>query len=141
MSNARSTYFEAFASIMKITLRDNDATDEEKSFLQHFGKKLGVTSSEYFELNDDNMYMEYEIKAPYLYSQRLESLYRITQILHEDDAISKLMKEKWLCRMGIAIGFDPSNIKYVVGKSLDMFTANNVLTLEGYKDGIKNIMM
>ncbi len=141
MSNSRSIYFEAFASIMKITLRDNNATDEEKSLLQHFGRKLGVTSSEYFELIDDNMYMKYEIKAPYLYNQRLESLYRIAQIVHKDDTISKLMKEKWLYRMGIAIGFDPSNIKYVVGKSLDMFNTNKDLTLEDYKDGIKNIMM
>ncbi|TXG39229.1 hypothetical protein [Seonamhaeicola maritimus] len=141
MSISRSTYFEAFASIMKITLRDNNATDEEKSLLQHFGRKLGVTSSEYFELIDDNMFMRYEIEAPYMYNQRLESLYRITKIVYEDVDISKLMKEKWLYRMGIAIGFDPSNIKYVVGKSLDMFNANNGLTLEDYEDGIKNIMM
>ncbi len=140
MSNSRSVYFEAFASIMKITLRDNDATDEEKAFLQHFGKKLGVTSSEYFELIDDNMYMKYEIKAPYLYNQRLESLYKITQIVDVDN-LSKAAKTKWLNRVAIAIGFDPSNVKYIVGKSLDMFNVNNGLTLEDYKDGIKNIMM
>ncbi|MFI1743088.1 hypothetical protein [Thalassobellus sediminis] len=140
MSNSRSIYFEAFASIMKITLRDNNATDEEKSFLQHFGKKIGVTSSEYFELIDGNMYMEYEIKAPYMYNQRLESLYKITQIVHEDN-LSKTTKEKWLKRVATAIGFNPSNVKYVVGKSLDMFNASNNLTLEDYKNGIKNIMM
>ncbi|WP_298551557.1 hypothetical protein [uncultured Algibacter sp.] len=140
MSNSRSIYFEAFASIMKITLRDDNATDEEKVFLQHFGKKLGVTSTEYFELIDDNLYMKYEIKAPYLYNKRLESLYKITQIVDEDN-LSKATKEKWLNRVVIAIGFDPSNVKYVVGKSLDMFNTNKDLTLEEYKDGIKNIMM
>ena len=140
MSDSRSAYFEAFASIMKITLRDNDATDEEKSFLQHFGRKLGVTSAEYFELIDDDMYMKYEITAPYMYNQRLESLFKITQIV-DGDNLPKATKEKWLNRMAIAIGFDPSNVKYVIGKSLDMFNANKNLTLDDFKDGIKNIMM
>lgn len=46
----RSQYFDASVAIMKITLRDGDVTAEEKGFLKGFGRKLGITSSEYFEL-------------------------------------------------------------------------------------------
>ncbi|MDO5979545.1 hypothetical protein [Flavivirga spongiicola] len=138
MEESRSEYFKAYAAIMKITLRDGDASEEEKDFLQSFGKKLGVSSSEYFELVDT--YMEYEITAPYTYNERLESLYKLTEIVYNDDGLNKTLKEKWLKRMAIAIGFDPSNIKYVVAKSFDLFNDTKNLDLKTYKESIKNIM-
>ncbi len=137
---SRSQYFEAYAAIMKITLRDGEVSDDEKSFLQHFGKKLGVTPQEYFELIENDLYMSYDISAPYLYNDRLESLYHISKIVHEDDLTINI-KEKWLKRVAVAIGFDPSNVKYTVGKSIDLFKTHNDLSLETFKDGIKNIMM
>ncbi len=138
MEASRSQYYNAYAAIMKITLRDGDATAEEKDFLQSFGKKLGISSSEYFELVDT--YMEYVITAPYTYNERLESLFKLSEIVDGDDRLNIKYKEKWLKRIAIAIGFDPSNVKYIVAKSLDLFKGSKNLDMETYKEGIKNIM-
>ncbi len=138
MEASRSAYFKAYAAIMKITLRDGDASEGEKDFLQSFGRKLEISSSEYFELVET--YMDYEITAPYTYNQRLESLYKLAKIVYNDGDLSKELKEKWLKRIAIAIGFDPSNIKYVVAKSFDLLRNAKNLDMETYKEGIKSIM-
>lgn len=56
----RSEYYSVLGQIMKITLKDGDATKEEQRVLQAFGKKLGLTSSEYFDLLET--YDRYEVK-------------------------------------------------------------------------------
>ncbi len=131
----KSEYYDAFAAIMKITLRDGNATEEEKHFLQVFGRKLGITESEYFEIKDS--YMNFEIVAPYTHNSRLESFYKIVEIVYNDDSTKAKAKTEWLERMGVALGFNPSNITYIVAKSLDVF--ENEINLESYKEAIKSM--
>lgn len=135
MSESKSTLYNAFAAIAKITLRDGKATQEDKTVLQAFGKKLGITSSEYFEIMDN--YMSYDVVAPYTYQQRLKSLYKITEVVHSNTFIDKHSQAKWLERTAIAIGFNPSNVKYIVSKSLDLFKSN--VDMETFINGIKTL--
>lgn len=54
-------------------------------------------------------------------------------MVYEDGDMPGKIRTKWLERMGKAIGFDPSNVKYIVAKSLDLIKAG--IDLEGYKEG------
>lgn len=134
MSDTNSQYFDAYAAIMKITLRDGDATNEEQQFLQRLGKKLGVTSEEYFELIES--YLRYKITAPYTYDERLESMYRLSEIVYNDEILSNELKENWLQRMGIAIGLDPSYVANIVSKSLEFFKSSQSQKFKDYKSVI-----
>ncbi|WP_298754590.1 hypothetical protein [uncultured Psychroserpens sp.] len=133
--SAKSKYFEAYAAVMKITLRDGDASEEEKGFLQVFGKKIGITSSEYFDISEN--YMSYKIIAPYTFDERKEALYKITEIIYGENLMFNSTRITWLERMAIAMGFDPSNVKDIVAKSLALIREG--CDLESYKDEIKKI--
>ncbi|GGI56984.1 hypothetical protein GCM10011444_12930 [Winogradskyella haliclonae] len=122
---------------MKITLRDEDASNEEKQFLVNFAKRLSITDEEYVTIS--NTYTSHEIKAPHLYEQRLDALYEIVKIVCTEDTLSPESKEIWLKRVGKALGFDPSNVKYIVAKSLDVFADNINVTKEYFMDEVKNL--
>ncbi len=132
---SKSTYYDAFTAIMKITLRDGNVSEEESTFLQVFGKKLGITSSEYIEIKKN--YIEFDIIAPYTYKQRYESLYKVLEIVYNDNTMHGENRIKWLERFAIAIGFDPSNVKYIIAKSIDLFDAGS--DFDTYKEGLDNL--
>lgn len=132
---SKSQYYDAYAAVMKITLRDNNASEEEKQYLQAFGKKLGITDSEYFDIIE--RYMEFEIVAPYTYNSRLENFYTLAKTVNDDNKMTVDVEVKWLERMATAMGFNPSNVKYIVAKSLDLINAGK--DMDAYKEGIKGM--
>lgn len=132
---SKSQYYDAYAAVIKITLRDNNASENEKEYLQAFGKKLGITPKEYFEIIES--YMEFDIVAPYTYNSRLENFYTLTSVVNDDNKMPENDQVKWLERMATAMGFNPSNVKYIVAKSLDLI--NEGKDLEAYKNGLKNM--
>ena len=133
--STKSPHYDAYVAVMKITLRDNNASEEEKQYLQPFGKKLGITPSEYFEIIET--YMDHEIVPLYTYNERLENFYNLMEVVYNDKNIQGSSQEKWLMRMATAMGFNPSNVKYIVAKSIDLFNAG--VDLDTYKAGIKNM--
>lgn len=131
-----SKYFQPFASVMKITLQDDNATAEERRILQVFGKKLGISDSEYFDLLET--YETFEIKPVTTRRARLKALYQIINVIY----ITKYQSQntqKWLERIGVAIGFSSVNIKYIVEKSLDLFKSSEPLTEAIYIEEINNM--
>ncbi|WP_298902597.1 TerB family tellurite resistance protein [uncultured Psychroserpens sp.] len=133
----KSQYHDAFAAIMKITYRDGNASETEQLFLKHLSNKLGISENEYDTIN--NTYMNYDIVAPYLHQQRVEHFYKVVEVVYSDKYIDGDKQTKWLTRMATAMGFDPSNVKYIVAKSLDLFNDN--CDFESYKEGIDNMMI
>ncbi|GGI56987.1 hypothetical protein [Winogradskyella haliclonae] len=131
-----SKYFAAFASIMKITLREGNSSIDEKRILQEFGKKLGISSSEYFELLDS--YDSFDITPVTTRNERLKAFYQIINVIFTND-YQNTNKNEWLERIGVAIGFSSINIKYIVLKSLDLFKSNEPLTESIYIDEINNM--
>lgn len=129
----RSEYYSVLGQIMKITLKDDDATHEEKRVLQAFGKKLGLSSSEYFDLLET--YERYDIIPLQTRRERLSAFYRVVEVVYNNTS-DKVSQIKWLERMGKAMGFNPVNIKYIVLKSLDLFTSGVNLNEEIYIEEI-----
>lgn len=131
----QSEYYDAFAGIMKITLRDGQVSQEEKTFLKDLAAKLNISDDEYEDICQN--YMSHTIIAPYTYNVRLENFYKVTEVIYSDKKISKKNQILWLERMGVAMGFNPNNIEYIVAKSLDLFKEG--VTMEDYKKGIHTL--
>ncbi len=133
--NSESTYHYQFGAVVKITLRDGEVSEEEKSFLGHLAKILGISAEEYNHIIQN--YLTYPLEPTTTHNERLESMYTLTKLISNDKTISGEQQTIWLERMAKAVGFTPGNVKYIVAKSLAVI--NKGLELGTYKEEIKNI--
>ncbi len=106
-----------FASIVRIALADGVLHPEEKDFLDKLASQLDITDEEYVEILKDPS--KYPINPPYLHTQRLERLYDLARMVHADHNLSD-KKEIMLRKIGVGLGFTPSNVDYIVGKALSL---------------------
>ncbi len=132
---SKSKYHYQFGAVVKITLRDGDVSQEEKTFLNHLAKKLEIPSDEYDYIMEN--YLSFPLEPTNTHNERLESMYTLTQLISDDATITGNKQTLWLERMAKAVGFTPSNVKYIVAKSLDVIEGS--IDLETYKNEIKNI--
>lgn len=114
--HSKSQYHDAFASMVKITLRDDDASESEIIFLEHLMYKLSLTEREYEFIMQN--YSKYAITAPFSYEERIKALFELSKILNSDKRITGEDQKRWLGRIARSIGFEPNSIEDVVLKSL-----------------------
>ncbi len=115
---SKSKYHDSFASMVKITLRDGDASESEIIFLEHLMYKLSLDEQEYEFIMQN--YMKYPISAPYSYEERIYGLYKLGEILNSDTRITGDDQNRWLERIGKAIGFEPNCIGEITSKALSL---------------------
>ena len=106
-----------FSAIVRVALADGTVTEEEKAFLNKLASKLDISSSEYEEILENPL--KYAINPPYLYSQRLERLYDLARMVHVDHHLGD-KQDVLLRKFGLALGFTPSNVNYIVDKALSL---------------------
>ena len=116
--HSKSQYHDAFASMVKITMRDGDASEREIIFLEHLMYKLSLTEREYEFIMQN--YMSYPITAPYAKDERIKALYELGKILNSDGTIEREDQIRWLERVGKAIGFEPNSMHEVSAKTLSL---------------------
>ena len=106
-----------FSAIVRLALADGVLAPEEKNFLDKLATKLEISASEYEEILASPA--KYPINPPYLYSQRLERLYDLARMVHVDHHLGD-KQELMLKKIGIGLGFTPSNINYIITKALSL---------------------
>ncbi|PTS95221.1 fructose 1,6-bisphosphatase, partial [Flavobacterium sp. HMWF030] len=106
-----------FSAIVRVALADGIVHPEEKSFLDKLASRLEISESEYEEILNDPL--KYPINPPYLHVQRLERLYDLTRMVHVDHHLED-QQEVMLRKLGIALGFTPSNVNYIIAKALSL---------------------
>ena len=106
-----------FSAIVRVALADGSVTAEEKAFLNKLATRLDISASEYEEILENPL--KYPINPPYLYSQRLERLYDLTRMVHVDHHLGD-KQDILLRKFGLALGFTPSNVNYIVDKALSL---------------------
>lgn len=124
-----------FAAIVRVALSDGKIVEEEKLFLQRLAKKLSIGEVAYAEILEDPT--NYPINPPTTYNRRLERLFDLVRIVYVDLDI----KEKQITmleRIGVGLGFAPSNVEYIVRKALQLI-GDGVLDLDTFSDEIKNM--
>ncbi|RZJ65361.1 MAG: TerB family tellurite resistance protein [Flavobacterium sp.] len=106
-----------FSAIVRVALADGIMHPEEKEFLDKLAHRLEISSSEYEEILENPL--KYPINPPYLYTQRLERLYDLARMVHVDHQLGD-KQEMLLRRFGLALGFTPSNVDYIISKALKL---------------------
>jgi hypothetical protein len=104
-----------FSAIVRVALADGNASAEEQAFLDKLSARLEISGEEYKEILKNPL--RYEINPPYLYIERLERLYDLGRMVHVDHQLGD-KQEKLLERFGLALGFTPGNVNYIVNKAL-----------------------
>jgi uncharacterized tellurite resistance protein B-like protein len=124
-----------FAAIVRVALSDGRIVEEEKIFLQRLANKLNIGEVAYSEILENPT--NYPINPPTTYNRRLERLFDLVRIVYVDLDI----KEKQITmleRIGVGLGFAPSNVEYIVRKALQLI-GDGVLDLDTFSDEIKNM--
>ena len=135
MDKEQNQYHNEFAALVKITMRDGDATESEKGFLSHLATKLGMSSSEYEGIMAN--YLSYPLETIPTNKMKLQNLYTLTQLVCEDNSITGDEQKSWLERMGKGMGFTHQNVSYIADKSIKMMQEG--AGLDAFVDGITNI--
>ncbi len=106
-----------FSSIVRVALTDGVISAEEKAFLDKLAHRLEISVPEYEEILENPL--KYPINPPYLYSRRLERLYDLVRIVDVDTHLGD-KQHQLLVRFGLALGFTPSNVNYIVDKAMTL---------------------
>nr|WP_315149299.1 TerB family tellurite resistance protein [uncultured Flavobacterium sp.] len=106
-----------FSAIVRVAHADGDITEQEQSFLDKLAVALQISKEEYEEILENPS--KYPINAPYLYTDRLEALYKLARIVHRDHQLGDL-QEHLLVKFALALGFTPGNVNYIVNKALKL---------------------
>lgn len=106
-----------FSAIVRVALADDVVTPEEKLFLDKLSSRLEISDAEYAEILENPL--KYPINPPYLYAQRLERLYDLGRMVHVDHHLGD-KQDILLKKFAIALGFNSSNVNYIVDKALSL---------------------
>ena len=105
------------SAIVRVALADGELHPEEKAFLDKLADRLEISEAEYEEILNEPL--KYPINPPYLHVQRLERLYDLTRMVHVDHHLED-KQEMMLRKLGIALGFTPSNVNHIIAKALSL---------------------
>lgn len=106
-----------FSSLVRIAHADGNISAQEQSFLDKLAVALQISQEEYALILKDPS--KHPINAPYLYTERLEALYKLARLVHRDHQLGD-SQEGLLVRFGLALGFTPGNVNYIVNKALKL---------------------
>ncbi|KLT68072.1 MULTISPECIES: TerB family tellurite resistance protein [Flavobacterium] len=106
-----------FSAIVRVAFADGKINDEEQAFLDKLASRLEISEEEYKEILSEPW--KHPINPPYLHIQRIERLYDLARMVHIDHHLGD-QQEIMLRRMGLALGFTPGNVDYIVSKALSL---------------------
>jgi hypothetical protein len=106
-----------FSAIVRVALADGYSSVEEKTFLDKLAANLEISNSEYEEILENPT--KYPINPPYSYNERLERLFDLGRMVYIDDELGEEQLQL-LEKFGIALGFTPSNVEFIVRKALKL---------------------
>lgn len=109
-----------FSAIVRVALADGNVSAEEKAFLDKLANKLEISKDEYEEIFENPL--KYPINPPSLHIQRLERLYDLARMVHVDHQLGD-KQDIMLRKFGLALGFTPGNVNYIVDKALTLIDA------------------
>ena len=123
-----------FAAIVRVAMTDGVISVEEKAFLDRLARNLEISEAQYEEILED--YATHPINPPMTYDGRLERLYDLARMVYADHHIGA-KQEVLLEKLGVGLGFTPSNVKYVIDKALNLIQQG--VDLDTFMDEIKHM--
>jgi len=123
-----------FAAVARVLFADGIFDPDEKKFLDKLALKLEISKEEYEEIIENPL--KYELNPPYLYVERLESLYNIARVVHHDHHLGD-KQELLLRKFAAALGFTTANVNYIVNKALALI--DKKVDLETFINEMQNM--
>lgn len=106
-----------FAAIVRVAMDDGVISNDEKAFLDRLAHNLDIDDERYKSILKN--YHAHPINPPISYDRRLERLYDLARMVHVD-RIQGTGEQVLLKKIGIGLGFNPENVKYIVDKALTL---------------------
>jgi len=123
-----------FAYLVKIAKADNVITEGEDKLLKRTALLLEVPDTKYKEiLKNPN---DYKLDTPYDYNERIERLYRLTQMIYADDS-AEMHEVNILKKAIVALGFPTENVDKIASEAVHLVMNDN--NLEEFSKAIKNV--
>ncbi|MFE3869807.1 TerB family tellurite resistance protein [Flavobacterium sp. ZS1P70] len=104
-----------FSAIVRVALADGKFAPEEKAFLDKLALRLEISPAEYAEILENPL--KYPINPPYLHEQRIERLFDLARMVHVDHHLGDA-QDLLLRKIGLALGFTPENVDYIIEKAM-----------------------
>jgi uncharacterized tellurite resistance protein B-like protein len=104
-----------FSAIVRVALADGKFAPEEKAFLDKLALRLEISPAEYAEILENPL--KYPINPPYLHEQRVERLFDLARMVHVDHHLGDA-QDLLLRKIGLALGFTPENVDYIIEKAM-----------------------
>ncbi|WP_274474202.1 TerB family tellurite resistance protein [Mangrovimonas aestuarii] len=123
-----------FAAIVRVAMSDGFISEEERLFLDRLARNLDISEEDYKLILKN--YQKHPINPPTTYNNRLERLYDLARMVYVDH-IRGAEEEALIRKIGIGLGFTPSNVKYVVDKALTLVSEG--VDIDTFMDEIKNM--
>lgn len=106
-----------FSAIVRVALADGKVSPEEQAFLDKLAVHLEISEPEYEDILENPL--KYPINPPYLHTQRLERLYDLSRMVYVDHQLGD-KQDSLLRKLGLALGFTPGNVNYIVDKAMTL---------------------
>ncbi len=103
-----------FSALVRVAYADGRMTPEEKMFLEKLSRNLEITETEFEEILKNPL--KYPVNPPHLHAQRIERLYDLVRMVHIDHHLGD-KQDILLRKIGLALGFTPENVNYIVDKA------------------------
>ena len=126
--------FGLFAYLVKIAKTDDVITEGEEKLLKRTALLLEIPEAKYKEIlkNPDL----YPLDTPYSYEERIERLYRLTQMIYADDS-ADIHEVNVLKKAIVALGFPTDNVDKIASEAVHLVMNDN--DLEEFAKAIKNV--
>jgi|SRR5690606_5863299 len=123
-----------FAAIVRVAMDDGIISDNEKAFLDRLANNLDIDDEDYKNILKN--YHMHPINPPVSYDRRLERLYDLARMVYVDRIQGK-DEQNLLKKIGIGLGFNTDNVKYIVDKALAL--VSHGVDLDTFIDEMKNM--
>lgn len=123
-----------FAYLVKIAKADNVISEGEEKLLKRIALLLEIPDAKYKEIlkNPDS----YTLDTPYSYDERIERLYRLTQMIYADDT-AEIHEVNVLKKAIVALGFPTENVDKIASEAVHLIMNDN--DIEAFSKAIKNV--
>jgi uncharacterized tellurite resistance protein B-like protein len=123
-----------FAYLVRIAQTDNVITEGEEKLLKRTALILGISEAKYKEIVKNPE--AYSLDTPYSYEERIERLYRLTQMIYADGN-ADFHEVNILKKAIVALGFPTDNVDKIASEAVHLVMNNN--ELEEFSKAIKNV--
>jgi len=131
-SEAYKNNLSHFANIVKLALADDILDASEKELLDKLAKRFQIGAEKYEDILNNSE--KYAIRPPNSYDERIERLYKLTQMIFADDEVtgSEMIV---LRRVAIGLGFSTTNAEKVCDEAVHLVLNEN--DLDEFTEAIK----